>query len=812
VFADNHLERHRMPLTTGVDAVTGGAGDDVFGASNTSLSSLDVVDGGTGNDTLNLIDATAQGDGSLALPAGITVKNIETLNIASNQNIGKVTSTAAVFDVSGFTGVTTAKFVSTGATNGSNIKVGAGVTTSVTTAAGATTVAGGVNTTVVAQGAVIVSGADLTAANVVTATSSAQVDIGSASNSATAIAPKLVSAVVKGGSAINIADYDGATSAASTGTLTTVTISETGATAAAVKGKALTNLNIGKQTTTLAVTVTNATTDHTLSVSLADSGKTSNVVSVIDAAAKTVAVTSNGTANVAKLGDGSTSNTTTTAVTIAGAGALTLDVDASRLTAVASIDGSAATGNLTLSNIAAATKTVKTGAGKDAFTLTATAKATVDAGAGNDVVTLGSTVAAGSTVSLGDGNDQLVSSSGAVAASTAASGSTPAAITVVDGGAGTDVLAASLVNAGNGAQFINFETLGLTNSTVDVSLLTGSTITALELLAGGGTYTNITTAQSLAANTTTSNTTTLTFSGVSGSADSYAINLALDNSAATTDPTSANMAAGTIAAAGIENFTIVSGGSKAWNSITLGADSSANTVVVSGASNLNLAFASGFGDTTAPKTGVSSIDGSAATGKLDINTTNVVAATAGLTVKGGSAADVIVLAGAATVLGGDGADDITVAAAGGTLTGGAGADIFRVANGAGTTPVVTIADLAAGDKIQFASSTVASQTTMGAKIDVSAATTLAGAFAIVVGTAGYGTNEPTTDNTVVQGKLAWFQYAGNTYVYDDNMAATDSNSTADDAAAVSAEDVIIKITGLVDLANSTVASDAVTIV
>ncbi|MFM6940102.1 MAG: beta strand repeat-containing protein, partial [Rhodoluna sp.] len=526
-------------LTTSVDNVVGTAGGDTINASNTTLSSLDVVDGGAGNDTLNLIDSTGQGTTSLAINAGVTVKNVETLNVVSNQNIGKVTSTAAVFDVSGFTGLTKATFTSTGTTNGSNIKVGAGVTTTVTTAADATTVSGGVNTTVVGQAAVIVSGADLTAANVTTATSSAQVDIGSTSNSATTAAPKLVSATVKGGSAINIADYDGATSAASTGTLTTATISETGATAVSISGKAFTNLNVGKQTTATAVTVTNATVDHTLNVSLADSGKTGQVVSVIDAAAKSFALTAGGTANFARIGDGSTTNTTAKAVTISGAGALTLDVDATHLTAVTSVDGSAATGDLTLSNVAAATTTVKTGAGKDAFTLTATTKVTVDAGAGNDVVTLGSTVAAGSTVNLGTGDDKLLSNSGAVAASTAASGATPAAITTIDGGAGTDLLAASLINSGNGAQFINFETLGLTNSSVDASLLTGSTITGLELLAGGGTYTNVTAAQSLAANTTTTGTTTLTLSGVSGTADSYTVTFGSVN---TTTPTSANMA------------------------------------------------------------------------------------------------------------------------------------------------------------------------------------------------------------------------------------------------------------------------------
>lgn len=737
---------------------------------------------------------------ALALPVGVTVKNVETLNIVSNNDVGSSTTS---YDVSGFTGLTAANITSTGA---DYIKAATTTDVTIKSASGAVAVSGGKNVVSTSAGAVTLTG-DLVSANVTTGTTSAAVKIGDTTATAAAgTTQKIVSATVKGGSDVLVSDYDSSTTQVSKGTLTTVTISETADTTVSLYGKALTTLNVGKQTAATAITVdqTGTTADQAFTLTVADSGKTGSsaaVVTVVNNTASSIAITAGGTVNNVKLD----SDASLKSVTVAGAGALTLDLDGSGNTALTSFDGSSATGALTLSNTAPVT-TLKTGAGADTFTVAAAAKDTVASGAGNDTVTIGAAVAAGSTVDLGDGNDVLLNSSGSVAASTTT------LTTLVDGGAGSDVVAASLVNAGNGGVFKNFEVLGLDNTsgTVDAALLTGSTITGLALVAGGGTYTNVTAAQSLTAATNTSGVTTLTFSGVSGTADAYAINFALDNSAATTAPTSVNMAAGTIAAAGIENFTIVSGGSKAWNSITLGADSSAKTVAVTGASNLNLAFASGFGDTTAPLTGVSSIDGSAATGKLAINTSNVVAATAGLTVKGGSADDTITLGQAATVDAGAGADDITVAAAGGTITGGAGNDTFRVANAAGTSPVVTITDLAAGDKVQFASSSVATQTTMGAKIDVSAATTLAGALAIVVGTSGYGTGE-SADNTVVQGKLAWFQYAGNTYVYDDNAPANDAGTTVD-GPAVSSDDVIVKITGLIDLTNSTVASDAITIV
>lgn len=781
-----------------MDTFIGTIANDYISATSATFTGLDAVDGGAGTDTLAIVDSAAST--ALALPVGVTVKNVEVLSIVSNNDVG-TSSANGSYDVSGFAGLNTANITSTGA---DYIKAATSTDVNIKSAAGAVTVAGGKSVTTNSAAAVTLTGG-LISANVTTGTSSAAVKIGDNANSATGATAALVSVTVKGGSDVLVADYDGASSAASKGTLTTVTVSETGDSTVSLYGKALTTLNVGKQTTATAITVdqTGAATDQAFTLTVADSGKTGSspaVVTVTNNTASSIALTANGSANNIKLDSDSSLKT----VTVSGTGALTLDLDGSGNTALTTFDGSAATGALTLSNTSPVTS-LKTGAGADTFTVAAAGKVSAAAGAGNDNVTIGAALTAGSSIDLGDGNDMLLSSSGSVAASSAT------LTTVVDGGAGSDVLAASLLNAGNTGVFKNFEILGLDNTsgTLDTSLLTSSTITGLALIAGGGTYTNLTAAQSLTAAVNTSGVTTLSFSGVSGTADAYSINFALDNSAATAAPTSANMGAGTVAAAGIENFTLASGGSKAWNSITLGADSSAKTVTITGAANLNLAFASGFGDTTAPQTGVSSIDGSAASGKLSVNTTNLVAAATGLTLKTGSADDTITLAQAATVDAGAGADDITVASAGGTLTGGAGNDIFRVANAVGTRPLVTIADLTAGDKIQFAASSVGTQTTLGAKIDVSAATTLAGAFAIAVGTSGYGTVDNASD-AITQGKLAWFQYGGNTYLYDDNMVA--NTNTAADAAAVSATDVIVKILGLLDLSNATVASDAVTMV
>lgn len=225
-----------------------------------------------------------------------------------------------------------------------------------------------------------------------------------------------------------------------------------------------------------------------------------------------------------------------------------------------------------------------------------------------------------------------------------------------------------------------------------------------------------------------------------------------------------NFSAGTVVTAGVETINIVSGGSKAWNDITLGANNDAENVVIAGAANLDLAFASGFGSVTAPATGVVTIDGSAATGKLAINLANVVEAATGYTVKGGSGADTITVA-----------DTVT------TIYGGAGADTFKVALAVGSDDYIVLADLAVGDKIDFGTAGAFNATA----VDVSAQTSLAGAIGAADG----------TDNEV-----SWFLYGGNTYIV---LAGNDTSAVT--------EDTVIKLLGTYDLSLSTLASNVVTI-
>jgi len=352
-------------------------------------------------------------------------------------------------------------------------------------------------------------------------------------------------------------------------------------------------------------------------------------------------------------------------------------------------------------------------------------------------------------------------------------------------------VAASFITAGNGDQFVNFDILGLTNNSIDASLLTGSTITSLALLAGGGTFTGVTPSQSLTVTNIGNNTgtTTLTYgTAAAGASDTFTVNFADPNADLTKASAWAlspaeNVKAGTITTAGIEHYVLNSDGVLAWNSITLGANTDAETVTITGASNLNLAIASSnFGSTTSPKTGVTTFDGSAATGKLDINITGVVEAVTGVTVKGGSGDDTITTGGEdVTITLGAGAD--TVVATGNHIT------VANAGNATGAEAIsemVTITDLAYGDVIDFNAGTITSNGV--SEIDVSSATTLLEALTTAANSGG-------TSNV----DLDWFYYGGNTYaLYDASAAAANGLATGD---------VIIKIVGEFDLTNSVLGTD-----
>jgi hypothetical protein len=163
-----------ITLTTGVDTLTGGHGDNVFnavlgsnlmGASVATLNAFDSITGGSGTNTLNIADATPFANVHDVIPAGVTLSNIQNINLTTTGNAGTIGAQA--IDVSGVSGLQSVT-VESGGVYGDNIK--AATTVNVTdTTGGAAVVTGGDAVSVTAN---VTGGAgDITVAGAVGAVS-----------------------------------------------------------------------------------------------------------------------------------------------------------------------------------------------------------------------------------------------------------------------------------------------------------------------------------------------------------------------------------------------------------------------------------------------------------------------------------------------------------------------------------------------------------------------------------------------------------------------------------------------------------------
>ena len=728
-------------LTTGVDNLVGTAGDDVFSAvtdaaGESVLGAFDSIDGGAGNDTLNITDtATAAAAGNFSFPADFSMKSVENVTIATTGTID--------IDLSANADVVSIKGDARGTAN------------STVTASGNTDVA-------------------LTVAGAATATvnggKAVSVTAGTGATSVTG--DSLTSVTIKGGGAATI-DNTAAdtmhTSAKGT-TLTSVVLDGVEGNSA-IKGEGLTDVTVkGASSASRTVTITNAKEDHSLTVHVDGTGYQANgteaQTTFADAKATSMTVEASGEKSSLSLsGSNALEN-----LTITGDAALKLKADA--LAALKAINGSAANGALTLGALNKATVDVQTGSGNDSFTIKATDKVTVDAGAGNDVVTLGAAIAAGSSIDLGAGDDTLLSASGSVAAST------KDATTVIDGGDGFDSVSASLINAGNAAQFHNFEALDLTANVTgfDFALLTNSAIEALTLSGNNAAASikNVAAGVDLRVSGNNDNMTTIIVKdAASGDADAFSVTL---------NETADAVATAKLTVNGIENLTVESTGVGDGQNTLQVTDGALQTLTITGSQDLALTFVGINGTNGADGGAVNLIDGSAATGDLTINTANVTADDKlGLTVKTGSGDDTITLAGKATVDAGAGDDTITSSAKGGTFAGGDGKDTFDVRLAKGSDNMVTITDFVAGtDKLTF----VNQGDETFAKANVSSAQSLEAAL-----------NAAAAGNGSVNGALSWFQYGGNTYIVQDLSSQSDFQSG----------DIVVKLVGEHDLSGMTVA-------
>lgn len=722
-------------LTAGVDNLVGTAGDDIFSAVNDDadkpvLGAFDSIDGGAGNDTLKITDTATAGDGKFLFPADFSMKSVENVTIA--------TTGAIKIDLSANADVVSIK----GDARGSEA--------STVTASGNTdvalTVAGTAEATVAGGKAVSVTAG--TGATSVTGDS-------------------LTSVTIKGGGNATINNDDVKDTAGKGTTLTSVVLDGVDANSD-IKGEGLTDVTVkGASSASRTVTISNAKEDHSLTVHVDGTGYqadgTEAQTVIVDNKATSMTVEASGEkSSLALTGSAELKN-----LTITGDAALTLGADA--LNALKTIDGSAANGALILGNLTEATVDVQTGSGNDSFTIKAIKKVTVDAGAGNDVVTLGAAIAAGSSIDLGAGDDTLLSDNGSVAAST------KDATTVIDGGDGFDNVSASLINAGNAAQFHNFEALDLTAAVTgfDFALLTNSAIEALTLSGNNkaATINNVAAGVDLRVSGTNVEETTINVKdAASGDADAFSVTL---------NETADALATAKLIVKGIENLTVEATGAGNGQNTLQVTDNALQTLTITGSQDLALTFASTNG---ADGGAVKLIDGSAATGDLNINTTKVMAdSKLGLTVKTGSGDDTITLGGKASVDAGAGDDTIISSAQGGTFTGGDGQDIFDVKSAKGSDNMVTITDFVAGtDKLTFVDR--GDETFVQA--NVSNAQSLEAAL-----------NAAAAGNGSTNGALSWFRYGDDTYIVQDLSGdATFQNA-----------DIVVKLVGAHNLSSMTVA-------
>lgn len=658
-------------LTTGVDNLVGTAGDDVFSAVNDAagksvLGGFDSIDGGAGNDTLNIIDAAMDAAEKFSFPDGFSMKSVENVTIA--------TTGAINIDLSDNADVVSIKGDARGEA-GSTVTASGNTDVALTVAEAATaTVDGGKAVSVTAGG---------------TGTTNVTGD-------------SLTSVTIKGGGIATIDnDDDDVKDGSGKGTTLTSVVLDGVDGDSDIKGEGLTDVTVkGVTSASRTVTITNAKEDHSLTVHVDGTGYKADGTEVqttfADAKATSMTVEASGEKSSLSLsGSNALEN-----LTITGDAALKLKAD--DLAALKAINGSAANGALTLGALNKATVDVQTGSGNDSFTIKATDKVTVDAGAGNDVVTLGAAIAAGSSIDLGAGDDTLLSDSGSVAAST------KDATTVIDGGDGFDSVSASLINVGNAAQFHNFEALDLTAAVADFdfALLTKSAIEALTLSGSNGAaiINNVAAGVDLRVSGGNAQMTTINVKGAaSGDADAFSVTLNETADAAATAKLTIN---------GIENLTVeATGAGDGMNKLQV-TDDALQTLTITGSQDLTLTFLGANGTNKGADGGaVNLIDGSTATGDLTIDTTHVTAdGKLGLTVKTGS-----------------GDDTIISSTEGGTFAGGDGKDTFNVVAVKGKDKV-TITDFRVGtDTLTFDASPVA-QTFSPEAVDISKATSLSDAL------------------------------------------------------------------------------------
>lgn len=804
-------------LTTGFDSLTGTAGKDTFlsgeTAGNVTLTVGDSIDGGAGVDTLKVVENGAFN----GFPTGITLKNVENVEVVSGATVTADTTQA------GITGVTSLSTTSKGgATVTGAATTDLNVTESAVTAAnGNVTVNGGNNVTVAVSGtanedgggagdadAEIVVGATAAAKGDVTVTSTHKgadgneaADIavtggktvtvtqsttnavnttntqgnvtvtGSADTTAVTVnqdkaATKSATVAGKVNGAVKVTDVNAA-SGTDAGTIATVSLNSYGN--STIDSSALTTVNLSGTGGTLgisrgALTATPTANDLALNVSGLTAAAITDAEAAADDGFKTINL--NATGEASTIADLIAADAT--ALNISGDAKVTLTAQTLANTKTITVTNTA---GASLGTALANDVVFTGGTGADAVTLGATTK-TIDMGAGDDTVTLNNaTLGAGGSVKGGEGTDTVVANT---------SGSSFSADPAVDG----------------------FETLRVDGAAAQ-GTHNANGFTALELggiNAAGMKFTNVAAGVGLTIDETTGAASEVELANATGTSDSFTLTLA----------SKAAINANTVTLDGIETVNIVSDDTETGatatahvNTLALASDK-AKSVVVTGDAGLNIDATNASAITSFDASGV--VLGKVTDTGVTFTSTNSTVAEI-VNIKGSNGVDT--LSGSATandvIDGGAGADTIIYTGGSDSFTGGAGNDTFDL-NATGTKAAhAEIMDIAASDKIDFADVSDAdgdiADGALGAKITLGAAATLqmyldeAAKDTTDVAAGGNGELDVALAN--------WFQFGGDTYIVIDNEA---------DATFQDGEDGLVKIAGTVDLSDSTLTSEVLTFV
>jgi methionine-rich copper-binding protein CopC len=301
---------------------------------------------------------------------------------------------------------------------------------------------------------------------------------------------------------------------------------------------------------------------------------------------------------------------------------------------------------------------------------------TVDAAAFTGALNLNLSSADDIKVTGGSGNDRF------------AFGANLTAADQIDGGLGTDTLAANLftdiVAAANASRLTSIEAVELqaaptATATLDVSKVGG--VNAINFAAGLGTTAITSTISNIASGATI----TIAATGTDGvqvnvkDANLVANTTDVLNLVFGTAATAAEFAVGTInaTATGIETInvsalaTAANSGTGAAYTATIGTDATLKTINVSGSADVSLTYAGAS---------LTAYDASTATGTQ--TTTAGMFSTSGASIKGGTIAD--------TLIGNTGNDTIDAGAGNDTITGGLGSD--KITTGAGSDKIILSAN------------------------------------------------------------------------------------------------------------------------